>query len=181
MNRLLVWAPLVVLALLAALFVGWSLKRDPQIKPDAMVGQTIPEVVLPLLTGEGELDLKTAAVGRPMIVNLFASWCAPCRIEHPQLMALEAQGIRVVGVAYKDEPGNTRAFLAELGDPFALVLVDREGRAGIELGVSGVPETFAVDAYGRIVAKHAGPIMDEVDLNRLVAALRAPAPTPDTH
>lgn len=178
MKRILVWAPLVALVLLTALFVGWSLKREPEYRPDAMVGQQIPEVVLPLLTGEGELDLKTAGVGRPMIVNLFASWCAPCRIEHPQLMALEAQGIRVVGVAYKDEPEATRAFLAELGDPFALVLVDQEGRAGLELGVSGVPETFAVDAYGRIVAKHSGPIVDQVDLNRLTAALNAPAERP---
>lgn len=172
MNRWLAFAPLVVLAALAVLFVGWSLKRDPQVSPDALVGQPIPETVLPLLSGSGELDLKTAGVGRPMIVNVFASWCAPCRLEHPQLMALQAQGIRVVGVAYKDEPAATRAFLAELGDPFAAVLVDREGRAGIELGITGVPETYAVDAQGIVVAKHGGPLVDAGDLERLTAALR---------
>ena len=97
MNRWLALIPLAVLAALAALFVGWSLKRDPAFKPDALVGQTIPETVLPLLSGDqsgpGNLDLKTAGVGRPMLVNVFASWCAPCRIEHPKLLALKARGI----------------------------------------------------------------------------------------
>lgn len=172
MNRWLAFAPLVVLAALAVLFVGWSLKRDPQVSPDALVGRPVPEVVLPLLDGAGELDLKTVAVGRPMVINVFASWCAPCRIEHPQLMALEAQGIRVVGVAYKDEPGDTRAFLEELGDPFAVVLVDRDGRAGIELGISGVPESYAVDAQGKVVAKHTGPLVDQRDVDALIAGLR---------
>ena len=106
MNRWLALLPLVVLSALAALFIGWSLKRDPAFKPDAMVGQPIPETVLPMLTGDtagpGNLDLKTAGVGRPMLVNVFASWCAPCRIEHPKLLALKARGIAVVGVAYKD-------------------------------------------------------------------------------
>ena len=157
MNRWLALVPLIVLVALAALFIGWSLKRDPSVKPDALVGQAIPETVLPMLTGDqpgpGHVDLKTAGVGKPMLVNVFASWCAPCRIEHPRLMALKARGVAVVGVAWKDDPVATRAFLDELGDPYALVLVDREGRAGLDLGVSGVPESFAVDAYGTIVAK----------------------------
>ncbi|MEC8457534.1 MAG: redoxin family protein, partial [Pseudomonadota bacterium] len=115
MNRWLALLPLVVAVALFALFAGWSLKRDPAFKPDALVGQPIPETVLPMLTGDtagpGNLDLKTAGVGRPMLVNVFASWCAPCRIEHPKLLALKARGIAVVGVAYKDEPVATRAFL----------------------------------------------------------------------
>ena len=172
MNRWLAFAPLVVLAALAVLFVGWSLKRDPQVSPDALVGRPIPEVVLPMLGGEGEVDLRVAATGQPMVLNVFASWCAPCRIEHPQLMALQAQGVRVVGVAYKDEPADTRAFLEELGDPYAVVLVDREGRAGIELGISGVPETYAVDAMGVVVAKHTGPLVDQRAVDTLIAGLR---------
>lgn len=187
MNRWFALLPLVVLAGLAALFIGWSLKRDPAFKPDAMVGQAVPETVLPMLSGEAEgpgfIDLKTAGVGRPMLVNVFASWCAPCRIEHPRLLALKERGIAVVGVAYKDEPVNTRAFLDELGDPFAMVLVDREGRAGLDLGISGVPETFAVDAMGRITAKQSGPLLDDADIERLVASMQAPprpAPTKST-
>lgn len=179
MNRWLALIPLVVVAALAVLFVGWSLKRDPAFKPDARVGQPIPQTVLPMLEGDAAsnrmLDLKTAGVGKPMIVNVFASWCAPCRLEHPQLLALQAQGIAVVGVAYKDEPVATRAFLDELGDPFAMVLVDREGRAGLDLGVSGVPESFAVDAMGKIVAKSSGPLLDPAETARLVAALQAPS------
>jgi cytochrome c biogenesis protein CcmG/thiol:disulfide interchange protein DsbE len=179
MSRWLTVIPLVVLAGLAVLFIGWSLQRDPEYRPDAIVGQTVPETVLPILQGDvagpQNVDLKTAGVGRPMLVNLFASWCAPCRIEHPQLMALKARGVAVVGVAYKDDTIATRAFLDELGDPFTMVLVDREGRAGLDLGVSGVPETFAVDAMGRVVAKASGPLLTQADVDRLVAALDAPA------
>ena len=176
MNRWLTLIPLAVLVGLTVLFVGWSLKRDPAARPDALVGRPIPETVLPLLTGEvagpGHLDLKTAGVGRPMIVNVFASWCAPCRLEHPQLMRLQAQGVAIVGVAYKDDPAATRAFLDELGDPYRMVLVDREGRAGLDLGVSGVPESFAVDAYGKVVAKASGPLIDPAEADRLAAALQ---------
>lgn len=179
MSRWLTVIPLIVLAGLAVLFIGWSLQRDPEYRPDAIVGQTVPETVLPILQGDvagpQNVDQKTAGVGRPMLVNLFASWCAPCRIEHPQLMALKDRGIAVVGVAYKDDPIATRAFLDELGDPFTMVLVDQEGRAGLDLGVSGVPETFAVDAMGRIVAKASGPLLTQADVERLVAALDAPS------
>lgn len=182
MNRWLALTPLAVLAALAVLFVGWSLNRDPAYKPDAMVGQQIPQTVLPMLTGDqpgpGNLDLKTAGVGKPMLVNVFASWCAPCRVEHPKLLELKARGVNVVGVAYKDEPVATRAFLDEMGDPFALVLVDHEGRAGLDLGISGVPETFAVDAMGRITAKHSGPLLNDADIERLVASMQAPPRQP---
>lgn len=178
MNRWLSLVPLVVLAALAVLFIGWSLKRDPAVKPDALVGQSIPETVLPLLNGDqagpGYLDLKTAGVGRPMLVNVFASWCAPCRVEHPKLMALKARGVAVVGVAWKDEPAATRAFLDELGDPYSMVLVDRDGRAGLDLGITGAPETFAVNAMGEVVAKFSGPLVDDAEVARLVEAIQAP-------
>ncbi|RZJ29604.1 MAG: DsbE family thiol:disulfide interchange protein [Brevundimonas sp.] len=178
MSRWFAVVPLVVLVALAALFIGWSLKRDPAVKPDALVGQAVPETVLPMLTGAeagpGNVDLKTAGVGRPMLINVFASWCAPCRIEHPKLMALKDRGVAVVGVAWKDDPVATRAFLDELGNPYSMVLVDREGRAGLDLGITGAPETFAVDAQGRIVAKFAGPLLEDAEIERLVAAIQAP-------
>ena len=178
MSRWLSIIPLVVLAALAVLFVGWSLKRDPAVQPDALVGQPIPETVLPMLTGDqagpGHLDLKTAGVGRPMLVNVFASWCAPCRVEHPNLMALEARGVAVVGVAWKDDPVATRRFLDELGDPYSMVLVDRDGRAGLDLGITGAPETFAVNAMGEVVAKFSGPLVDDAEVERLVEAIQAP-------
>ncbi len=175
MNRWFAVVPLVVLVALAALFVGWSLKRDPAFKPDAMIGQPVPATVLPVLSeavaGPVTGDLRTVAAERPVIVNIFASWCAPCRIEHPRLMALQAQGVTVIGIAYKDEPEATQAFLDELGDPFETVLVDREGRAGLDLGVSGVPETFVVDASGIVVAKQSGPLITDADVERLTQAM----------
>jgi len=178
MSRWLSLIPLVVLVALAALFIGWSLKRDPSIKPDALVGRPIPETVLPLLTGDqagpGHLDLKTAGVGKPMLVNVFASWCLPCRAEHPNLMALRARGVAVVGVAWKDRPADTRRFLDELGDPYAMVLVDEDGRAGLDLGITGAPETFAVNAMGEVVAKSSGPLLDDAEIERMVAAIQAP-------
>lgn len=179
MTRWLAFAPLVVLAALAALFIGWSLKRDPDVKPAALVGRPVPETVLPMLAGDGTgavLDLKTAGRGRPMLINVFASWCAPCRVEHPKLLALKAQGVTVIGVAYKDRPEDTRAFLTELGDPFAFVLVDADGQAGLDLGITGAPETFAVNAMGTVTAKHSGALLDDADVARLVAAMQAPAP-----
>jgi len=109
-----------------------------------------------------------------MLVNVFASWCAPCRVEHPKLMALEARGVAVVGVAWKDDPVATRRFLDELGDPYSMVLVDRDGRAGLDLGITGAPETFAVNAMGEVVAKFSGPLVDDAEVERLVEAIQAP-------
>ncbi len=178
MSRWFAVVPLAVLAVLIALFIGWSLKRDPSVKPDALVGQPVPETVLPMLTGAqagpGHVDLKTAGVGKPMLINVFASWCTPCRAEHPKLMALKAQGVAVVGVAWKDDPVATRAFLDELGNPYSMVLVDRDGRAGLDLGITGAPETFAVDAMGNVVAKFSGPMLEDAEIERLVAAIQAP-------
>ncbi|WP_332639295.1 DsbE family thiol:disulfide interchange protein [Brevundimonas sp.] len=178
MSRWLSVIPLVILAALAALFIGWSLKRDPAVKPDALVGQSVPETVLPILNGvipgPGHVDLKTAGVGKPMLINVFASWCLPCRVEHPKLMALKARGVAVVGVAWKDEPADTRAFLDELGDPYSMVLVDRDGRAGLDLGITGAPETFAVNAMGQVVAKSSGPLVDDAEIERMVATIQAP-------
>ena len=178
MTRWFAVIPLVVLVALSALFIGWSLKRDPSVKPDALVGQPVPETVLPMLngvqSGPGHVDLKTAGVGKPMLINVFASWCAPCRVEHPKLMALKARGVAVVGVAWKDDPVATRAFLDELGNPYSMVLLDQDGRAGLDLGITGAPETFAVDAMGNVVAKFSGPLLEDAEIERLVAAIQAP-------
>jgi cytochrome c biogenesis protein CcmG/thiol:disulfide interchange protein DsbE len=187
MNRWFAVIPLLALVALVAFaalrlgdVAGRNLAegRGGEYRPAALIGQPVPETVLPMLTGAtagpGVLDLKTAGVGRPMLINVFASWCAPCRIEHPNLMALKARGVAVVGVAWKDEPADTRAFLDELGDPYSMVLVDREGRAGLDLGITGAPETFAVDAMGRVVAKASAPLVNQDEIDRLVAAIQAP-------
>jgi cytochrome c biogenesis protein CcmG/thiol:disulfide interchange protein DsbE len=170
MKRWLAFTPLAVLAALALLFAGYALKRDPKISPHAMVGKPMPVLTLPDLSSGQPTALKDAAQSGPVLVNFFASWCAPCEIEHPQLMALNAQGVKIIGVAYKDAPPNTQAFLTRLGDPFAARLVDRNGAAGLEFGVTGVPETYLVGSDGMILAKHTGPLTPDAAEDLLAKA-----------
>ena len=170
MKRLAALVPVAVLVALGLLFGLFGLKHDPKVLPRALVGKPVPDLVLPTLADGLPETLAVPGAG-PYLINVFASWCAPCEIEAPVLVAMKAQGATVVGVAYKDEPEKTRAFLARAGDPYARVLVDRDGRAGIELGVSGVPETYLVDPSGRILDKVAAPLT-EADARRLLAQLR---------
>ena len=153
-------AALVPLAFLLAgvvLFAGWSLKRNPQVTPMAMVGKPMPNLMLERLDGSGREALRAAVQG-PTLVNFYASWCGPCIQEAPALMALKAEGVRIIGVAYKDKPAAARAVLGRLGNPYAVTLTDPDGAAGIDFGVTGVPETYAIDARGTIRAKRATPI-----------------------
>jgi cytochrome c biogenesis protein CcmG/thiol:disulfide interchange protein DsbE len=159
-KRWLALLPLVVLIALGALFGLYALKRNPEVQPQALVGKPVPNVSLPTLAEGQPESLKEMASEGPMLVNFFASWCAPCEIEHPVLMGLKGQPVRLVGIAYKDAPQNTQAFLGRLGDPFNTILVDRDGRAGIEFGVTGVPETYLVGRDGIIQAKHTGPLTE---------------------
>ena len=101
------------------------------------------------------------------LVNFWASWCAPCRAEHPLLSELAAEGVPVLGINYKDEPDKALAFLGELGDPFARVGADASGRTGLDWGLYGVPETFVVDEAGTILLRHAGPLTPDVLEDRL--------------
>lgn len=159
MNRWLAFLPLVVLAALGGLFAFYALGRDPQVQPKALVGKSVPDLTLPSLADGEPVRLRALADSDgPIVINFFASWCAPCEIEHPVIMGLKARRVRVVGVAYKDAPPKSQAFLDRLGDPFREVLTDREGRAGVEFGVTGVPESYLVGRDGIIIAKHAGPL-----------------------
>jgi cytochrome c biogenesis protein CcmG/thiol:disulfide interchange protein DsbE len=170
-SRWLSILPLAALIALGGLFYFYALKRDPQVQPQALVGKPMPDLTLPTLRGGQAVRLKAVAAEGPMLVNFFASWCAPCEIEHPVLMGAKGRGVRVVGVAYKDAPPNTEAFLTRLGDPFTTALVDRDGRAGVEFGVTGVPETYVVGRDGVILAKHTGPLTD-AEAERLSRLLR---------
>lgn len=169
MKRWLAFAPLAALVLLGVLFAGYSLNRNPQIQPSATIGKPLPDRALPVLETGQPVGLRDAVQG-PVLVNFFASWCAPCEIEHPVLMGLKAEGVPVVGIAYKDAPENTKAFLGRLGDPFATKLIDRDGRAGLEFGVTGVPETYLIGADGVILAKHTGELTPETARSLLAKA-----------
>jgi cytochrome c biogenesis protein CcmG/thiol:disulfide interchange protein DsbE len=169
MSRWLAVLPLVALIALGALFYRFALRRDPHVQPQALVGREIPDLTLPSLKEGTPVSLRQAAAEGPMIVNFFASWCAPCEIEHPVLMSLKGDKVRVVGIAYKDAPPNTQALLTRLGDPYSQALVDRDGRAGVEFGVTGVPETYVIARGGKVLKKHTGPLSekDAAELARL--------------
>jgi cytochrome c biogenesis protein CcmG/thiol:disulfide interchange protein DsbE len=171
MSRWLAILPLAALGALALLFALFALKHDPRVQPHALVGKPLPDVTLPALADGRPVSLRTAsATGGPVLVNVFASWCAPCELEAPVLMQLKAKGVKLIGVAYKDAPDNTKAFLDRVGDPYVQRLVDRDGRAGIELGVTGVPETYLVDAHGMILAKYPAPL-SEADAKALLGRI----------
>ena len=151
-------APLAVTALLFALFY-WSLKFKSDDLPSPLLGKSVPEFSLPPVQGRTVGLSSDDLVGEVSIVNVFASWCVPCRDEHPLFTRLARQDIVPInGINYKDEPRQAEAWLAELGDPYARTGADIDGRVGIDWGVYGVPETFVVDADGRVAYKHVGPL-----------------------
>lgn len=163
-RRLFVLLPLLIFLGLAGLFLSQLLSgRDVSEVPSALIGQPAPQTNLPALEGSNlpGLDSKLFA-GKVTLVNVFASWCAPCREEHPVLLAL-AQDKRFVMAAlnYKDQPENARRFLGDLGNPFQAIGVDEAGRTAIDWGVYGVPETFVIGKDGKIAYKHVGPLTPE--------------------
>jgi cytochrome c biogenesis protein CcmG/thiol:disulfide interchange protein DsbE len=171
MKRWIALAPLAVLVALGVLFATFGLHHDPHVTPMALVGKPLPADVLPKLADGAPVAL-TAEVQGPTLVNVFFSTCAPCEEEHPALLALKAEGARIIGVAYKEDPEKTRAFLTRLGDPFTDVLVDRGGGASIDLGVTGAPETFLVDPRGQVIAKHVGALQPK-DADALLEQAKA--------
>ena len=174
MTRWLMALPLVVLVGLAILFAGYALQHDPHVIPKALVGKTLPDLTLPSLDGAGEVRLRDALKKGPVMVNFFASWCGPCALEQPALLALKAKGVRIVGIDYEDvSPRGSaeaaRAFLARTGDPFAQRLTDADGRAGIEFGLTGVPESYLIAQDGRILAKYTN--LSEADVGAVSTRL----------
>lgn len=163
----------MALAIIAAiaLFSTLSGTRDVSQLPSVMVGKPVPETNLPLLEGGKSLDL-TAFRGKPLLINFFASWCAPCRAEAPAL-ALLSRDVTIVAIAYKDKQADTISFLTQYGNPFAAVAMDYDGQAGLKWGVYGVPETYLVGPDGRIVLRHAGPIDRRVIDNEIMPAIKA--------
>lgn len=154
--------PPVIFAALAGLFLGGMYRDDPDALPSTIVGQAAPALDLAALPPKAGIAAEAMGDGQVKIVNYWASWCAPCRIEHPQLMQLASEGVPVYGVNFKDDPAKALAFLDQLGDPYTGIGADRTGRAAIEWGVYGVPETFVVDGDGKVLLRFAGPITEVI-------------------
>ena len=175
MRRLLFLLPILIVAVLLAIFWrGLDPDRDPSALPSALIGKPMPMPVMPGLQGEFELLYFK---GQPVLVNFFASWCLPCRAEHPLLERIAKEhGIAVIGIAYKDKPDDARRYLDELVNPYATVGLDESGRAGIEFGLTGVPETYVVDRAGIVRHRLAGPITPENLDGQLAPAIRAVLP-----
>lgn len=180
-NRWLL-APLVGFALVAGVFSIALRSGDPSKLPSALIGKPAPAITQTLARLDGLKpgaaepgQTKRAALlgqGHPVLVNFFASWCPPCRVEHPVLMQLASStDLTILGINHKDTAANGRRFLENLGNPYERVAVDGDGRAAIEWGVYGMPETFLVDSRGIVVWKHVGAVTAEVVAGPLEAAL----------
>lgn len=171
-RRLLFLLPVAAFVALAVTF-ALGLGHDPTMLKSAMIDKPAPAFALePVMTdrpGLARADLG----GKPMLVNFFASWCAPCRVEHATLNGIAASGIPLVGIAYKDKLENAQRFLGDLGDPYQKIGLDLDGRTAIDFGVYGVPETYILDRDGRIRFRYAGSLSDEVLKTEILPRLAA--------
>ena len=161
-RRLLYLLPLATLLIMAGFFV-WSMVsgRDPASIGSVMVNRPAPK-----------LEGVTFGEGKPVLVNFFASWCAPCLAEHPMFERLKSrEGATIIGIAWKDKPEATRAWLARLGNPFAKLGFDQDGKIALDWGLSGVPETYLIDAQGIVRLHFRGPITER-DLAVILPLLR---------
>jgi len=157
---------------IGAMFMGGLTRNNPENLPSTMEGRAAPTLVLSAL---GDLPLLTTeALLKPEVklVNFWASWCAPCRVEHPNIVVLADLGLPVYGVNYKDQDAKALKFLQELGNPYTAVGSDPEGREAIDYGVYGIPETFIIDAKGQIVLRFAGPITQRALANTILPAIK---------
>lgn len=176
-----VLAPVVIFAAVAGLFAAALQKGDPTRVPSALIGRTVPQFDLQPIPGltRANVPLKGLSSadfgnGQPAVVNFWASWCLPCVEEHPLLVELAARtGIALYGVNQKDQTANALRFLERYGNPFTAVGADVNGRAAIEWGVYGTPETFVVDGRGTVIYKHVGPISPEALVSKLLPAIAA--------
>ena len=160
-SLMMILPPVIFLAV-AGLFYAGMIRENPDSLPTALKGQQAPAMQLVQFADKPMLTDAALREGEVTLVNFWASWCAPCRAEHPQLMQMASEGIKIHGINYKDTDAKGLAFLAGLGDPYTLNGADPKGRTGLDWGVYGSPETFVIDGQGRVVLRFAGPITTSV-------------------
>jgi cytochrome c biogenesis protein CcmG/thiol:disulfide interchange protein DsbE len=167
------WLPALAFGALV-LLLARGLSLNPRELPSPLIGKPAPAFVLPSLHDAGRTVRRDELLGKPWVLNVWASWCAPCRSEHPQLVAFaQRSGVTLVGWNYKDRREDAQPWLRQLGDPYRVSVFDGDGRAAIDLGVYGVPETFVVDAQGIVRFKHVGPLTPEVIAQKIEPLLRS--------
>lgn len=171
MRKLLIWAPLALFLGVAIVFASGLKPTDRTIR-SALIDKPLPEINLPPILADKDGIKGGFGEGKPRLINVFASWCLPCIAEVKQLMKLKEMGVEIDGIATADTPDAMQAFLQEHGDPYARIGDDRNRSAQFSLGSAGVPETFVVDARGRVIKQHIGDIRAE-HIPELLAALEA--------
>ncbi len=171
------FVPLIVFAVLVAFFgvgIVWNQHHDPSFVPSPLIDKPAPDFRLPLLDDPSRSLGKADLLGRPYLLNVFASWCFACGDEHPVLMEYSKKfGVPLIGYDYKDPPQDAKAWLAQHGNPYSKVIADRSGDTAIDFGVYGAPETYLIDARGIIRYKHIGPLTPDVIAGQLEPRLRA--------
>lgn len=176
MQRVLAALPILIALILGAFFL-WGLNpdRDPNAIPSMLIAQRTPEFNLPAIDGVDVPGLSHNDLMKnsaPVVVNVFASWCVPCRAEHTVLSRMAVRdGVRLFGINYKDKPTDARGWLEELGNSYERIGSDLTGRAGIEWGISGVPETFIVAGDGTVLFRYVGPIVGAAAEQEFATAL----------
>jgi cytochrome c biogenesis protein CcmG/thiol:disulfide interchange protein DsbE len=179
LRRLLPLLVFVVLAMLLAIGVRLSRNPDREALPSTLIGKPAPAFTLPvldqnLLPSPGRVARDSDLGGQPYVLNVWGSWCVNCREEHPVITALAQSGVvKVVGYDYhEDHPADAQRWLAQFGDPYALIVADADGRAALDWGIYGAPETYFVDAHGIVRWKHVGPLNDAIVAKELMPLLR---------
>ena len=164
MPRLRLYLPLLVFLVLAALL--WrGLSEDPNYMPAALEGEPLPQFALPTL--DGRIVTQADLSGSVALINVWATWCPSCHAEHAYLNQLARAGVVIYGIDYKDDDEAARRWLKEKGDPYRLMVTDHSGRLGLDLGVTGAPETYVIDAEGIVRMRHQGPIDERVWKDKL--------------